>query len=404
MAFSLGGALSNLSGYMGDVAVAVPAAQQYQANIRQAEADKQNLEMNKMKLLMEKQQMQSDQDFKKALSDMSDKAMQPGADNREEKRLNTLLNVAYKSGNIPMIEKISQQTERLQEYKAKMAATEAINAQTLEFKRESLASLDNSRNGNLKLKQEDLDRKQKEFDKKMLQGSQPMTTDELQSAGAAVRSGQPVNQVIPGYGKDAVAKREAARMEAVRQMTEENPDISPIQAGEILSQNQINYAAQKSGKTAQARTLGTLEANIVSSSTEAIKMSNIVRDISKDMDLGNYKSINQVENAVATHTGGENIVKLNAALNGFTNTYSRAINPKGVPTVADKEHVREVINNAMSKGQLNSVLDVLGLEMDAALASPEAARKILDKAGKISMKEPSKNQEGLPAGWSVKEH
>ena len=57
------------------------------------------------------------------------------------------------------------------------------------------------------------------------------------------------------------------------------------------------------------------------------------------------------------------------SLNAIVNTYARAINPKGTATVSDKNHAREILNVAMSKGQLNEAFNVMNQEMGAALAS-----------------------------------
>ena len=215
------------------------------------------------------------------------------------------------------------------------------------------------------------------------EGGGAMGVNELESAGAQIAHGMPLTQVIPGMSKTVQAKREKAREEAVRQIMEETPGMTYTEAGIELADRNIDYAATRAGKTQTARTTGATEANIVMASSEAKKMVAIVKDIATKMDLSEYPSINSVQNAVSKGTGGTNIVKLNAALNGLTNTYARAINPKGVPTVEDKKEARIVINNAMSHGQTLAALNVMEQEMDASLASPEAARKVLDRVRKL---------------------
>jgi hypothetical protein len=87
-----------------------------------------------------------------------------------------------------------------------------------------------------------------------------------------------------------------------------------------------------------------------------------------------YPTLNAAGNYVASKTGDPNIVAMAASMNALVNTYARAINPKGAPTVSDKDHAREILNIGMSKGQINSALDVINREMAAALASGPEVR------------------------------
>jgi hypothetical protein len=72
---------------------------------------------------------------------------------------------------------------------------------------------------------------------------------------------------------------------------------------------------------------------------------------------------------VAAKTGDPNITGLATSLNSLVNSYARAINPKGTPTVSDKNHAREIINAAMSSGQLSEAFTVMRQEMAAANAA-----------------------------------
>jgi len=135
------------------------------------------------------------------------------------------------------------------------------------------------------------------------------------------------------------------------------------------------------GAAAGARTAGTTSANIEIASDEANRMIGVLRDIIPTVNLTDYPSINAVQNAVSKGTGGVEVVKLNTAINSLINSYARAINPRGQPTVSDKSHAREVINNAMSKGQLAGTLEVMEAEMRAALEAATAAGARRGKAG-----------------------
>jgi hypothetical protein len=229
----------------------------------------------------------------------------------------------------------------------------------------------------------------KERTKALKQGEAAGTFDEkgLESAGAQIAAGMPSTQVIPGMASKVGAKREAARLEAIDQIIAENPGMTSTEAGIELAQRGIDYAATKTGRMQTARTIGATEANIVMASSEAKKMIAIVRDVESKMNLTEYPSINAIENAVSKGTGGIQIVKLNNALMALINTYARAINPKGVPTVEDKKVARDALNTALAKGQMEGGLGIMEQEMDASLASPAAARKVLDRVRALGGKE-----------------
>ena len=65
------------------------------------------------------------------------------------------------------------------------------------------------------------------------------------SAGAQVAAGQPLSQVMPGYGKSAVADRKAVRQEAINQIKAQT-GMSDIDAGGELAARSIGFSADKS--------------------------------------------------------------------------------------------------------------------------------------------------------------
>lgn len=151
------------------------------------------------------------------------------------------------------------------------------------------------------------------------------------------------------------------------------------------------------GAKAGSRTLGTSEAKMVQAASEATEMMNITRQLIPTINPTDYPLLNQAGNYVARNSGNPAQVGFATALNGLVNTYARAINPTGVPTVSDKQHAREVINSAMSSGQLNEALRVMQLEMDAALASPAKARKALGHTKETEVPSGRKPAQAAPA-------
>ena len=150
------------------------------------------------------------------------------------------------------------------------------------------------------------------------------------------------------------------------------------------SANLRQLGEEAAGGLAGARSIGTQEANVAMAASEARKMINLAEQYSGKVDRTQYPNINAISNAVAKGTGDANIVQLDAALNSLVNVYARAINPKGVATVADKKHAREIIDRNYSAGQLSAAFQVMDQEMAAAQASGKEARKVL-RGGKTEL-------------------
>lgn len=150
-----------------------------------------------------------------------------------------------------------------------------------------------------------------------------------------------------------------------------------MMAQTLIAKPDINIkdlGIEAGGAAAAERSLSTQSAKMLTASTEASKMINIASDISNKIDRTQYPTINAIQNAVSKGTGGEEIVKLNTALNAVINSYARAISPTGNPTVSDKNHARDIVNANYSTGQLNAVLDVMKQEMGSASEATAEAR------------------------------
>lgn len=144
-------------------------------------------------------------------------------------------------------------------------------------------------------------------------------------------------------------------------------DVSPT---EMLS-NQAQFAGEKAGQ----RTLGNRTANIEMAVTEAQNVIPIALAASEKVDRTKYPTLNSLLIAAEKGTGDENVAKFAASTNALINIYSRAIAPSGVPTVSDKDHAREIISTAYSKGQFKAVTDVMQQELSAARQSPGQVKK-----------------------------
>jgi len=132
--------------------------------------------------------------------------------------------------------------------------------------------------------------------------------------------------------------------------------------------------AEYQGTRAGQRTLGTRTANVEMAVQEAMNMMPMALEASEMVDRTQYPTLNAALQAALTGTGDENIVRLGIATNSLINIYARAISPTGAPTVSDKDHARELLSAAWSKGQYAAGIDQLRLEMEAAQRSPGQVR------------------------------
>jgi len=184
------------------------------------------------------------------------------------------------------------------------------------------------------------------------------------------------NLYLNGQGLPALGMgKQAANLRS--QIMNRASDMSVSAGGATAAdaaKNIIQNKAETAGNVAGQRTVGTQIANVQIAANEATKMIDIARTYVDKVDPTDYPKVNAVGNYVALNTGDPNVVGLATSLNSLVNTYARAINPKGVATVSDKNHAREIVDKAMAKGQINEAFNVMGKEMGAALASGPEVR------------------------------
>lgn len=145
--------------------------------------------------------------------------------------------------------------------------------------------------------------------------------------------------------------------------------ISPTDIAARIGQFDSYISAQKA--------TGTRAGNVTMASIEAGNLGNLVVETSNAVPRGNLPLWNKVTNSYYENTGDPNIVKFTGALNSFINAYARAINPSGTSTVSDKDHAREILNTAMSHGQIDAGVAQLLAELEQVKKSPGSASKTL---------------------------
>jgi hypothetical protein len=144
-------------------------------------------------------------------------------------------------------------------------------------------------------------------------------------------------------------------------------DVTP----KDLMSNQADFVGEKAGR----RTLGTRTANIEMAATEAASLAELAKQASAKVDRTQYKAFNDVMQAGQRATASPELRAFTASNTSLINAYARAINPQGVGTVADKEHARDMLSTAFSKGDYDAAVNQLLMEIDAARKSPGTVKR-----------------------------
>ncbi len=193
-----------------------------------------------------------------------------------------------------------------------------------------------------------------------------------------------------GRGVQGAAAIRALRNKIADKMGEQG--ISGAQQAKIM--------AEFTGLTAGERTLGTRTANIEMAVNEAYNMLPLAKAASDAMPRTKWTDLNRLIQAGATHSSDPQMARFLAAHNAVINTYSRAISPTGVPTVADKEHAREIFGTATGPLAYDAVLDQIRKEMEAARKSPGQVRQEFRNSGG-NAPEPLPEEPPAATGWKI---
>jgi hypothetical protein len=140
--------------------------------------------------------------------------------------------------------------------------------------------------------------------------------------------------------------------------------------------------AEYTGFVSEQRALGTQQANVEMASSEAQQMIQNARGASDDTAVSRAHALgwNKIEQWTEKQVQDPKLASLKAATTAVVNTWARAINPKGVATVSDKEHGYELLNQAQDKATYDAVLDRFQQETEASLAAPASAKSRLHDA------------------------
>ena len=121
--------------------------------------------------------------------------------------------------------------------------------------------------------------------------------------------------------------------------------------------------AQFTGKLQAERTLGARTVNMEIPANEAAYMIPLARDASKAVDRTEYPTLNDVLIAAERGTGGTEVVQFALAVNSLIYTYSKFLNPTGIPTDADKARATDILSTGWSQNQFEAALTQIQREI-----------------------------------------
>jgi len=121
--------------------------------------------------------------------------------------------------------------------------------------------------------------------------------------------------------------------------------------------------AQFTGKLQAERTLGARTVNMEIPANEAAYMIPLARDASKAVDRTEYPNLNDILLAAERGTGGTEVVQFALAVNSLIYTYSKFLNPTGIPTDADKARATDILSTGWSQGQFEAALTQIQREI-----------------------------------------
>ena len=143
--------------------------------------------------------------------------------------------------------------------------------------------------------------------------------------------------------------------------------------------------AEYTGLMSSERSIGTRTAAMDIAANEVKNMAPLALSASEKVNRTKYPNLNSVILAAEKGTGDEDVVRIGLAANSLIYTYSKFLNPTGIPTDADKAKATEILSTAWSKGQFKSAIDQIKKEIQSGQAAIKTTKS--DLSGNLTGKE-----------------
>lgn len=161
----------------------------------------------------------------------------------------------------------------------------------------------------------------------------------------------------------------------------------------------IQNQADRAGTMAGARASGTLNARLDTYAKEAGGAMDLAIDQSRELPRTTWVPVNKMIQAVQSGASDPHLASFVAANNAVINTYAKAINPNGVPTVSDKAHASEVLATAQSPEAYEATVRQLQREINIAHNAARGARDA-ERTGEAAKDIAVTPQTGAPGSTS----
>ena len=172
------------------------------------------------------------------------------------------------------------------------------------------------------------------------------------------------------------------------------------------------------GDQAGARAGGTLNARLDIYAKEAGCAMQQAVEASRNVPRGNWTPVNKAMQMIQAGSSDPNLAQFTASVNTLVNTYAKAINPTGVPTVDDKRHAYEMLSTAQGPEAFEATVQQLQREINGAHKAARgfraserdgtAAAPIADPTQRTSLPPKASLQDGQtyqtprgPARWNA---
>ena len=215
---------------------------------------------------------------------------------------------------------------------------------------------------NLKSVQQDVMDHHAVYDKGAGGGAAALADDDpsLYAQGA---TGEPLNQVVPGYGKTATAQRTQVRKGSIDYIAKNTPGMTITDAGSELAMRQIEYAGGKRSQSQLITALGGMEQAVS-------QLDYNIDQAKKEMKAMGVSDLSPLVNSIAnqekTWTGDPKLARLHFYMGAVANESARILSG-GVGSVAQlhagaAEEAKKWANTTMTGAMLDGVGDAMNNE------------------------------------------
>lgn len=183
----------------------------------------------------------------------------------------------------------------------------------------------------------------------------------------------------------------AADLRKVRNLVAQRAKSQGLSGKQVAAQ-----MADFAGSMAAERATGTRMANVELPAAEAQKLFPLALQASAALPRSGFLPFSKAEQSVRNGLNDPRYRQFVAANNALVNVYSRAVSPTGTPTVADKEHARQLLDTAYDQKSYSAVVAQMQREIGAARQAPAQVRQELRSS--IGGAQPSRP---APAGFRI---